>query len=217
ADIDQAYREGYVSIEHLKRYTTSGMAADQGKTSNLNALARMAELRGLTIPNVGTTTFRPPYTPVTIGAIVAHDHGLHLRPTRLSTIHDWHTENGAEMMDAGLWLRPWYYPESGESINEAYVREAVHVREHVGIVDVSTLGKIAVQGPDAAEFLNRVYVNGFKTLPVGRLRYGIMLREDGFVFDDGATARIGEYDYFMSTTTANAAKVLAWAEYLLQT
>lgn len=217
ADIDQAYREGYVSIEHLKRYTTSGMAADQGKTSNLNALARMAELRGLTIPNVGTTTFRPPYTPVTIGAIVAHDHGLHLRPTRLSTIHDWHTENGAEMMDAGLWLRPWYYPESGESINEAYVREAVHVREHVGIVDVSTLGKIAVQGPDAAEFLNRVYVNGFKTLPVGRLRYGIMLREDGFVFDDGATARIGEHDYFMSTTTANAAKVLAWAEYLLQT
>ena len=217
ADIDQAHLEGYVSVEHLKRYTTSGMAADQGKTSNLNALARMAELRGLAIPSVGTTTFRPPYTPVTIGALVGHDHGLNLRPTRLSTIHGWHEENGAEMIDAGLWLRPWYYPVNGEGIDEAYVREAAHVREHVGIVDVSTLGKIAVQGPDAAEFLNRIYVNGFKTLPIGRLRYGVMLREDGFVFDDGATARLGESDYFMSTTTANAAKVLATAEYLLQT
>ncbi|WP_245502704.1 aminomethyltransferase family protein, partial [Mesorhizobium sp. M1A.F.Ca.IN.020.06.1.1] len=121
------------------------------------------------------------------------------------------------MIDAGMWLRPWYYPAIGENINDAYVREAAHVREHVGIVDVSTLGKIAVQGPDAAEFLNRVYVNGFKTLPVGKLRYGVMLREDGFVFDDGATARLGDDDYFMTTTTANAAKVLARAEYLLQT
>ncbi|TIP39738.1 MAG: FAD-dependent oxidoreductase, partial [Mesorhizobium sp.] len=217
ADIDQAHLEGYVAVEHLKRYTTSGMAADQGKTSNLNALARMAELRGLTIPSVGTTTFRPPYTPVTVGTIVGHDHGLNFRPTRLSTIHGWHEENGAEMIDAGMWLRPWYYPAMGENINDAYVREAAHVREHVGIVDVSTLGKIAVQGPDAAEFLNRVYVNGFKTLPVGKLRYGVMLREDGFVFDDGATARLGDNDYFMTTTTANAAKVLARAEYLLQT
>ncbi|RWQ60952.1 sarcosine oxidase subunit alpha family protein [Mesorhizobium sp.] len=217
ADIDQAHLEGYVSVEHLKRYTTSGMAADQGKTSNLNALARMAELRGLTIPSVGTTTFRPPYTPVTIGAMVGHEHGLNFRPTRLSTIHGWHEENGAEMIDAGAWLRPWYYPAMGEDINDAYIREAAHVREHVGIVDVSTLGKIAMQGPDAAEFLNRVYVNGFKTLPIGRLRYGIMLREDGFVFDDGATARLGDNDYFMTTTTANAAKVLARAEHLLQT
>ncbi|RWA88212.1 MAG: sarcosine oxidase subunit alpha family protein [Mesorhizobium sp.] len=217
ADIDQAHLEGYVSVEHLKRYTTSGMAADQGKTSNLNALARMAELRGLTMSSVGTTTFRPPYTPVTIGAIVGHDHGLNFRPTRLSTIHGWHEENGAEMIDAGAWLRPWYYPTKGEDINDAYVREAAHVRRHVGIVDVSTLGKIIVQGPDAAEFLNRVYVNGFKTLPIGRLRYGVMLREDGFVFDDGATARLGECEYFMTTTTANAAKVLANAEYLLQT
>lgn len=217
ADIDQAHLEGYVSVEHLKRYTTSGMAADQGKTSNLNALARMASLRGMDIPNVGTTTFRPPYTPVSIGALVGHEHGLHFRPIRLSTIHDWHTESGAEMIEAGAWLRPWYYPTEGESIRDAYIREAAHVREHVGIVDVSTLGKIAVQGPDAAEFLNRVYVNGFKTLPIGRLRYGVMLREDGFVLDDGATARLGENDYFMSTTTANAAKVLAQAELLLQT
>ncbi|MBD9389917.1 sarcosine oxidase subunit alpha family protein [Agrobacterium sp. AGB01] len=217
ADIDQAHLEGYVSVEHLKRYTTSGMAADQGKTSNLNALARMAALRGMDIPKVGTTTFRPPYTPVAIGAIVAHDHGLHFRPTRLSTIHDWHMENGAEMIEAGAWLRPWYYPAKGETLRDTYIREAAHVREHVGIVDVSTLGKIAVQGQDAAEFLNRVYTNGFKTLPIGRLRYGVMLREDGFVLDDGATARLGDNDYFMSTTTANAAKVLAQAEFLLQT
>lgn len=217
ADIDQAHLEGYVSAEHLKRYTTSGMAADQGKTSNLNALARMASLRGVDIPNVGTTTFRPPYTPVAVGAIVGHEHGLHFRPIRLSTIHDWHVENGAEMIEAGAWLRPWYYPLKGETLRDAYVREAAHVREHVGMVDVSTLGKIAVQGPDAAEFLNRVYANGFKTLAIGRLRYGVMLREDGFVMDDGATARLGENDYFMSTTTANAAKVLANAEHLLQT
>ncbi|OWK25316.1 hypothetical protein AJ87_11730 [Rhizobium yanglingense] len=193
------------------------MAADQGKTSNLNALARMATLRGMEIPSVGTTTFRPPYSPVVIGAIVGHDHGLHFRPMRLSTIHDWHKENGAEMIEAGAWLRPWYYPAKGEGLRDAYIREAAHVREHVGIVDVSTLGKIAVQGPDAAEFLNRMYVNGFKTLEIGRMRYGVMLREDGFVMDDGATARLGQNDYFMSTTTANAAKVLAMAEHLLQT
>ncbi|OSQ37282.1 sarcosine oxidase subunit alpha family protein [Thalassospira sp. MCCC 1A01428] len=217
ADIDQAHLEGYVSVEHLKRYTTSGMATDQGKTSNLNALSRMAALCKMDIPAVGTTRFRPPFTPVTIGAIVGHEHGLHFRPTRLSVIHDWHRENGAEFTEAGAWLRPWYYPENGEDLRRAYIREAAHVREHVGIVDVSTLGKIAVQGPDAAEFLNRVYTNGFKTLALGRLRYGVMLREDGFVLDDGATARLGENDYFMSTTTANAAKILAKAELLLDT
>ena len=216
SDIDQAHREGYVSVEHLKRYTTSGMAADQGKTSNLNALARLAALRGLDMPAVGTTTFRPPYTPVTIGAIVGHDHGLHFSPTRLSPIHDWHVKNGAVMTDAGAWKRPWYYPQNNDDLNAAYIREAAHVREHVGIVDVSTLGKIALQGPDSAEFLNRIYVNGFKTLAIGRLRYGVMLREDGFVMDDGAVARLGEHDYFISTTTANAAKVLARAEFLLQ-
>ena len=217
ADIDQAHLEGYVSVEHLKRYTTSGMAIDQGKTSNLNALARMASLRGLDIPSVGVTTFRPPYTPVAIGALVGHEHGLHFRPIRRSTIHDWHLENGASMIEAGPWMRPWYYPREGESLRDAYIREADHVRRKVGIIDVSTLGKIAVQGPDAAEFLNRVYINGFSTLQVGRLRYGVMLREDGFVLDDGATARLGDDDYFMSTTTANAAKILAMAEHLLQT
>lgn len=217
SDIDQAHREGYVSVEHLKRYTTTGMSTDQGKTSNVNALARMAQLRGIVLGDVGTTTFRPPYTPVSIGALAGHAHGAHLAPTRETPMHDWHVAHGAVLIDAGAWKRPQYYPEPGESIEAAYRREAKHVREHVGMVDVSTLGKIAVQGPDAAEFLNRVYVNGWKTLAIGRIRYGIMLREDGFVLDDGATARVGEHDYLMSTTTTNAGPVLAHLEYLLQT
>lgn len=217
SDIDQAHLEGYVSVEHLKRYSTLGMATDQGKTSNINALARMAELRGVEMSEVGTTTFRPPYTPISVGAVVGQEHGQHFRPTRLSPMHHWHISRGAEFTDAGAWKRPWYYPKSGEDLKKAYVREADHVRRSVGMVDVSTLGKIAVQGPDAAEFLNRVYINGWKTLAVGRIRYGVMLRDDGFVMDDGATARLGEHDYFMSTTTVNAAKVLSKLEHLLQT
>lgn len=217
SDIDLAHREGYVSAEHLKRYTTTGMATDQGKLSNIPALSRMAELQGISISEVGTTTFRPPFTPTTIGALAANDAGHNFSPTRRSPLHDWHVENGARITQAGLWLRPWFYPETNETLNTAYKREASHVRSHVGIVDVSTLGKIQVQGPDAAEFLNRMYVNGWKTLQIGRIRYGVMLREDGIVLDDGATARIGEHDYFMTTTTANAAKVLALAEQFLQT
>ena len=217
SDIDLAYREGYVSVEHLKRYTTTGMATDQGKLSNFNALSQMAMLQGVPISDVGTTVFRPPYTPIALGAIVGREHGTHFRPTRLTPLHDWHVNNGAIVSEAGAWMRPQYYPERGEGLREAYIREASHVRKHVGMIDVSTLGKIAVQGPDSAEFLNRVYVNGWKMLPVGRLRYGVMLREDGIVMDDGATARLGEHDYFMSTTTANAAKVLALGEHLLQT
>lgn len=216
-DIDLAHREGYVSVEHLKRYTTTGMATDQGKLSNLNALARMALLEKKSIPEVGTTIFRPPFTPVTIGALAGHDIGLHFAPIRRSAAHDWHLEHGAVMIEAGAWMRPRYYPQTNEKLREGYIREADHVRNHVGVIDVSTLGKIAVQGPDAAEFLNRIYVNGWKTLAIGRLRYGIMLGEDGFIIDDGATARLGEHDYFMSTTTANAASVLAFAERLLQT
>jgi methylglutamate dehydrogenase subunit C len=217
SDIDQAHLEGYVSVEHLKRYTTAGMATDQGKTSNIIALNAMAELSGKTIPETGTTTFRPPYTPVTIGALVGHLHGQHFHATRRSPIHDWHTENGAVMADVGAWKRPWYYPIGDETLHDAYIREAIHVREHVGIVDVSTLGKIAIQGPDAVQFLNRIYVNVWKSLKIGGLRYGVMLREDGIILDDGATARIDEHDYVMSTTTANAAKVLAFAEQMLQT
>lgn len=216
-DIDQAIDEGFVSVEHLKRYTTSGMATDQGKLSNISVLTRLAERRGAKVPAIGTTTFRPPFTPVSIGALAGHDTGAHFAATRRTPIHDWHVSQGAVMTEAGAWMRPWYYPHSGETLRNAYIREAGHVRTHVGIVDVSTLGKIAVQGPDAAEFLNRIYVNGWKTLAIGRLRYGIMLREDGFVLDDGATARLGEHDYFMSTTTANAGKILSMAEHLLQT
>jgi methylglutamate dehydrogenase subunit C len=217
-DIELAYREGYVSVEHLKRYTTNGMATDQGKTSNINALARMAELQGASIPAVGTTTFRPPYTPIAFGAIVGREQGRHFRPTRYSPIHAWHAARGAVFIDAGAWSRPRYYPVSaGEDVQAAYVREARHVRAAVGLVDVSPLGKISVQGPDAATFLDRVYTNMFSTLKVGRLRYGVMLRDDGFVLDDGTTARLSETEFFMSTTTVNAGKILARLELLLQT
>lgn len=216
ADIDLAYREGYVSVEHMKRYTTTGMAADQGKTSNVNALVRMAQLKRAAVPDVGTTTFRPPFTPISFGAIVGREHGRSFSPIRLSPIHSWHVANGARLTEAGAWLRAWYYPKDGENIRQAYVREAAHVRENIGLVDISTLGKIAIQGPDAAELLDRVYVNGFKSLKVGRIRYGIMLRDDGYVLDDGTTARLSEAEYVMSTTTANAGKVLATLESLLQ-
>jgi heterotetrameric sarcosine oxidase alpha subunit len=216
ADIDLAFREGFVSVEHLKRYTTTGMATDQGKLSNVSALSRIAALQNITVPQAGTTTFRPPYTPIAVGAIVGHEHGQHFRPTRLSPMHRWHEAAGAVMTDAGAWKRPWYYPRPGDSIRTAYIREAAAVRQGVGMADVSTLGKIAVQGPDAAEFLNRIYVNKWKALKLGRVRYGVMLREDGIVLDDGTTARIGEHDYFMTTTTTNAGKVLAYMEFLLQ-
>lgn len=217
SDIDQAHLEGYSSVEHLKRYTTTGMATDQGKLANMNALARMSQLRRTAIPETGTTTFRPPYTPLSIGAIVGPEHGAHVRPTRRTPLHDWHNDNGAVMTEAGLWKRAWYYPENGEHIDKSSCREAGHVRSKLGLVDVSTLGKIAVQGPDAAEFLNSVYTNGWETLKVGRIRYGLMLREDGIVWDDGATARLGEHDYFMTTTTSNAGPVLAELERKLQT
>ena len=216
-DIELGHREGMRSVEHIKRYTTAGMATDQGKTTNLNVLTHMAKLQGIEIGDVGTTRFRPPYTPLSFGALIGTSRGLHIAPTRLSAIHDWHVAHDAAFIPTGAWQRPWYYPQSGESLGEAYIREANHVRNHVGLIDVSTLGKIVVQGPDAAEFLNRVYVNGFSALKIGRIRYGAMLREDGFMLDDGTTARLGECDYFMSTTTANAAKILSNLEFLHQT
>ncbi|MEE2955039.1 MAG: 2Fe-2S iron-sulfur cluster-binding protein [Pseudomonadota bacterium] len=216
-DIDLADLEGMRSVEHTKRYTTSGMATDQGKTSNINTLARMAELQGGKISDIGITTFRPPYTPISFGAMAAERRGKKFAPTRVSPIHDWHVKIGAKFIAVGPWQRPWFYPAKDEGLKEAYIREAEHIRKHVGLVDVSTLGKISVQGPDASEFLNRVYANNFKRLKVGRIRYGVMLREDGLVLDDGTTARLGEFDYFMSTTTANAGSVLSHLEFLLQT
>ena len=215
-DIAQARDEGYTNIEHLKRYTTAGMGTDQGKTSNINALAMMARLRDVPIVEVGTTTFRPPFTPLTVGAIVGRSVGQHFRPTRRSPLHHWHEQNGATMIDAGLWKRAWYYNWAGKTPHEAYLKEMELVRHNVGLSDVSSLGKIDVQGKDAAEFLNRVYVNGFAKLPVGRARYGVMLNDDGLVLDDGTTSRISETQFYVTTTTSQAGEVMSWLEYLLQ-
>ncbi|MEM9062515.1 MAG: sarcosine oxidase subunit alpha family protein [Pseudomonadota bacterium] len=216
-DVRLAHREGYVSVEHLKRYTTLGMATDQGKMGNVVGLALMAEAASSTIPETGTTTFRPPYTPVSIGALAGDERGTHWRPTRHSPMRSEHERLGCEFVDAGFWRRSWYYPEQGENLARAAKREAIAVRNSVGMVDVSTLGKIMVQGPDATEFLNRVYSNPFAKLPVGKARYGLMLRDDGIVFDDGTTWRLTETDYFMTTTTANAGAVMLHLANLLQT
>ena len=216
SDVELAHREGYQSVEHLKRYTTQGMGTDQGKTSNLNALVIMAARRGMAVADVGTTTFRAPYTPATIGALAGRSVRGHLAPVRRTAMHGWHIDNGGQMMEAGYWMRPLWYKTHGANLSEAYKAEMDIVREQVGMADVSTLGKIDVQGPDAAEFLNRVYVNGFAKLGVGRARYGFMLREDGIVMDDGTTSRIRETEFFMTTTTAQAARVMSHLEFLLQ-
>jgi sarcosine oxidase subunit alpha len=215
ADVRLAHREGYVSVEHLKRYTTLGMGTDQGKTSNLPALELMAELTGASPEKVGTTTFRPPYTPVAIGALAGRSVGRHFRPTRRTPMHGWHLAHGAEMVEVGLWMRPWFYRGNGADVDEAYVREMRAVRETAGLVDISTLGKIEVQGADALAFLDRVYANSLASLPIGRARYGVMLRDDGIVFDDGTVTRLGERRFFVTTSTAKAADVMSWLEFLL--
>ena len=217
ADVELAYREGYRSVEHLKRYTTMGMGTDQGKTSNVNALAILAEISGADIPTVGTTTFRPPYTPATFGALAGRDVGDLADPVRMTPMHRWHLAHGAKFEDVGQWKRPWYYPRAGESMDEALSRECKATRNAIGILDASTLGKIDIQGSDAAEFLNRIYTNGWSKLAVGRCRYGLMCTEDGMVFDDGVTSRLGEHHFLMTTTSGNAARVLAWLEEWLQT
>ena len=216
SDVELALREGFRSIEHVKRYTTLGMAGDQGKTSNLNGLQYVSNIEKKIVPEVGHTTFRPPYTPVTIGTIVGREVGNHYLPTRKSPIHAWHEENNAVFVAAGLWVRPRYYPRGTETMNDAVNREAANVRKNVGICDVTTLGKIDIKGPDAPEFLNRVYTNAWLKLPVGKARYGVMLREDGMVFDDGTTSRLSENHFHMTTTTAQAANVLSHLEHYLQ-
>ena len=215
-DVQLALREGYRSIEHVKRYTTLGMATDQGKTSNLNGLQLVSDVENKVVPQVGHTTFRPPYTPVSIGAIVGREIGKHSKPTRKSPMHSWHEKNNAVFVDAGVWLRPRYYKQGNENLFEGSKREAKNVRQNVGVCDVTTLGKIDIKGPDAAELLNRVYTNAWLKLPVGKARYGAMLREDGIVMDDGTTTRISENHYHMTTTTAQAANVLSHLEYYLQ-
>jgi len=216
-DIALAAREGYRSVEHLKRYTTLGMATDQGKTANVNGLAILASLTGRSIPETGTTTFRPPYTPVAIGAFAGHHRGSEFRPTRLTPSHDWATRQGAVLVEAGPWLRAQYFPRGGErDWLDTVTREVRTVRSAVGFCDVSTLGKIEVQGADAGAFLDRLYVNTFSTLKVGRVRYGMMLREDGFVLDDGTTSRLAADRFFTTTTTAQAVRVFQHMQYCRQ-
>ncbi len=216
-DVKQAHRENFRSVEHMKRYTTLGMATDQGKTSNMGGLAVLAEMTGQSIPEVGTTTFRPPFTPVPIAAMGAGGAGKGFAPERFTTSHGFSHDMGAVQMEAGLWYRPSYYPQSGDvHWREACDREVAFVRDAVGVCDVSTLGKIDVQGPDAAAFLDFVYANMISTLKVGRVRYGLMLREDGFVMDDGTCARLGANHFLVTTTTAAAGQVMAHLEFVHQ-
>ena len=216
-DVRLAHRAGFISVEHLKRYTTLGMANDQGKMGNIIGLSLMAEQLDKTIPEVGTTVFRPPYTPVPIGALTGRNVGKHFRPLRVTPMHQWNIDHGAKMIEVGLYQRPWYYPKKNETLSDSYIRETKIVRKTVGICDVTSLGKIAIQGPDATELVNRIYTNPFAKLPLGKARYGIMLRDDGIVMDDGTSWRLGENEYFMTTSTAAAAKVMSWLEELLQT
>ena len=217
ADILLAAREGYESVEHLKRYTTTGMGTDQGKTSNLNALTVMSELRGIPVPEVGTTTFRPPFTPLTFGSIVGHDRRQLFLQTRKTPMHDWHHQHGAVFEDVGDWKRPRYFPRAGETMHDAVQRECIAVRKTCGILDASTLGKIDLAGRDCVRLLNMLYTNDWSKLAPGRCRYGLMLNEHGMVFDDGVTSCLGENHYHMTTTTGGAARVMNWIEEWLQT
>lgn len=216
-DVKLAAAENFASVEHMKRYTTQGMAPDQGKNSNVVALAVLADATGRGIPETGTTTFRPPYVPMSIAAVAAGAQGKGFAPERFITSHSATKERGAPMIEAGLWYRPSYFPAPGEKTwREACDREVNMVRGRVGVCDVSTLGKIDIQGPDAGAFLDFVYTNMFSTLKVGRTRYGLMLREDGHVMDDGTTARLGEHHYVMTTTTAAAGEVMRHLEFVHQ-
>ena len=216
-DVALAEQEGFRSVEHLKRYTTLGMATDQGKIGGVVGLAVLSELVKQPIPEVGTTTYRPPYTPVALGALAGHHRGKDFRPTRLPPSHQWAVEQAAIMVETGAWLRAQYYPRPGETDwLDTVSREVRTVRSAVGVCDVSTLGRIDVQGSDAGVFLDRVYTNAFSTLPIGTARYGLMLREDSFVMDDGTTSRLATDHYFMTTTTANAAKVMQHLEFCRQ-
>jgi sarcosine oxidase, subunit alpha len=216
-DIALAVREGFRSIEHIKRYTTSGMATDQGKTANVNALGIAADALAMAPEQVGLTTFRPPYTPVTFGTFAGASRGTLFDPVRETPLHDRAVALGAVFEDVGQWRRAHYFPRAGETMHDAVARECRAVRDAAGIFDGSTLGKIEVVGPDAAEFLDRMYVNALRALPVGRCRYGILLREDGFVLDDGIIGRLAADRFHVTTTTGGAARVLAMMEDYLQT
>ncbi len=216
-DLELAVQEGMRSIEHVKRYTTTGMATDQGKLSNLNALAVAAAAQHKPIPEVGLTTFRPPYTPVTFGAFAGPARGDLFDPIRRTPMHDWASDRGAAFEDVGLWKRAWYFPRAGESMHDSVARECRTARASVGLFDASTLGKIEVVGPDAAVFLERMYGNAFRKLEPGRCRYGLMLNEAGFLMDDGVIARLAPDRFHVTTTTGGAPRVLAHMEDYLQT
>lgn len=216
-DIKLAHQENMRPVEHLKRWTTLGMATDQGKTANVTALAVMAELTGKPIPETGTTIFRPPYTPVSLGVLGGGDTGAHFRPRRLTPSHEWAKAEGAVFIEVGPWMRAQYFPQKGETHwRQSVDREVLATRKGVGICDVTTLGKVDVQGADAAEFLDRLYCNAMKSLKVGMVRYGLMLREDGHAYDDGTCARLAEDHYVVTTTTAQAGPVYRHMEFARQ-
>ena len=217
ADIQLAAREGYRSVEHAKRYTALGFGTDQGKLGNVNGVGILAAALGQGMAETGTTMFRPPYTPVSFGAVAGRDVGPLFDPERRTPMHEWHAERGASWENVGRWKRPWHYAQPGETMQQAVARECLAARNGVAMMDASTLGKIDIQGADAAEFLHRIYTGRFLKLGIGRCRYGLMLREDGTIFDDGVTARLGEQRYLMHTTTGNAEAVLAWLELWRQT
>lgn len=217
SDIQLAAQEGYESVEHAKRYTTLGMATDQGKLSNINGLAILSDSLNEAIPQVGTTTFRPPYTPISMGAIAGQGRGETFQPLRRTPLHAWHEAHGVQWEPVGHWRRPYAFPQAGESTHEAVNREITTVREKVGLLDASTLGKIVVKGPDAGKFLDMLYTNMMSTLKPGRCRYGLMCNENGFLIDDGVVARIDENTFLCHTTTGGADTIHAHMEEWLQT
>ncbi|MDB5506287.1 MAG: sarcosine oxidase subunit alpha [Devosia sp.] len=216
-DIKLAVREGMHSIEHIKRYTTTGMATDQGKTSNMNGLAIASAALDKPIPDIGLTTFRPPFTPVTFGTLAGHSRGALLDPVRQTPMHGWAAANGAKFEDVGQWKRAWYFPKPGEDMHAAVNRECRAARSAAGLFDATTLGKIEIVGPDAAEFMERLYTNPWHKLGIGRCRYGLMLNEAGFVMDDGVIGRLAADSFHVTTTTGGATRVLAHMEDYLQT
>lgn len=217
AGIEMACREGFEAIEHVKRYTAMGFGTDQGKLGNINGMAVAAKALNKTIPETGTTVFRPNYTPIAFGAIIGRNSGALFDPVRYTAMHKWHVAQGAIFEDVGQWKRSWYYPQKSETMQQTLNRECLAVRNAVGILDASTLGKIDIQGKDAREFLGRVYSNAWEKLAIGKCRYGLMCGEDGMVFDDGVTACLGADHFVMTTTTGGAAHVYEWLEMYHQT
>ena len=217
AGIEMTTREGFESIEHVKRYTALGFGTDQGKTGNVNGMAIVAKALNQTIEQTGTTVFRPNYTPVSFGVVAGAHTGVLFDPQRFTPMHEWHLQNGAQFESVGQWKRPWYYPKGDETLEQAIAREQLATRHGVGILDASTLGKIDIQGKDAREFLGRIYTNAWAKLQPGHCRYGLMCGEDGMVMDDGVTACLAENHYHMTTTTGGAARVLSWLEIYQQT